>query len=461
MKKILFCLVWAISLVSCLNKTPDYAIISGQIDHFANATLSLTKADQSFGKEIAVGSDGTFADTIEGGPGLYRLAADNNRTDIYLAAGSAIRLTADTEDFTNTLQATGEGAETTRYIFAKHKKTAALKGEGREVYKLEEPDFIATFQQINTMLNAMLDTTRGIPPAFTAAEKRNLKYNYWLELSRYSSGYHKYASKNPDYEPSKAILSELADLDTLDLNNEEDFLFSAACKQLIINHYVDEIRALSKKDSIDYVYAKLLVHSTIPNETIRNELIFSGAEFGMIKTENFEDYYQVFMNASTNPANNAKVTATYNKLLSIRPGQPSPKFTDYENNAGGRVSLDDFKGKYIYIDVWATWCGPCLAQLPFLQALEKQYEGRNIHFLSISIDTLKNYNKWKKMIADNNMGGIQVIADNSAESQFVKDYFISSIPRFILIDPEGIIVTKNAPRPSSSELIELFNSLNI
>jgi len=142
-------------------------------------------------------------------------------------------------------------------------------------------------------------------------------------------------------------------------------------------------------------------------------------------------------------------------------GAASPKFVNYENYKGGTTSLDDLKGKYVYIDVWATWCGPCKREIPFLKKVEKQYHDKNIEFVSISIDEEKDHDAWKKMVTDKEMGGIQLLADNAWFSQFVKDYFIKGIPRFILIDPDGNIVNPDAPRPSSSSLIDLFNSLNI
>ena len=78
-----------------------------------------------------------------------------------------------------------------------------------------------------------------------------------------------------------------------------------------------------------------------------------------------------------------------------------------------------------------------------------------------SIDDQKDHAKWKRMIIDEKLGGIQLFADNSWESKFIKDYMIQGIPRFILIDPSGNIVNSNAPRPSNKDLIALFDELNI
>ncbi|MFV0540261.1 MAG: TlpA family protein disulfide reductase [Aestuariibaculum sp.] len=155
-------------------------------------------------------------------------------------------------------------------------------------------------------------------------------------------------------------------------------------------------------------------------------------------------------------------------------GSVSPTFDNYENYKGGTTSLADLKGKYVYVDVWATWCGPCKVEIPSLKALEKEYHGKNIEFVSISVDEGRGYKAdtpelafaaakegWKKMIAEKEMGGIQLLAPEGWTSKFVTDYKIMGIPRFILIDPDGNIVSPDAPRPSSESIKELLKSLNI
>jgi len=89
------------------------------------------------------------------------------------------------------------------------------------------------------------------------------------------------------------------------------------------------------------------------------------------------------------------------------------------------------------------------------------FKRKNIEFVSISIDTEKDYSKWREMVKEKGLIGIQLFADKDWESDFVTEYLIKGIPRFILIDPNGNIVNANAPRPSNSKLIDLFNKLNI
>ncbi|WP_445718692.1 TlpA family protein disulfide reductase [Flavobacterium sp.] len=132
---------------------------------------------------------------------------------------------------------------------------------------------------------------------------------------------------------------------------------------------------------------------------------------------------------------------------------------DYENHKGGKTKLEDLRGKYVYIDVWATWCGPCLAEIPHLKKVEEKYHGKNIEFVSISVDTDKDHEKWKKMVVSKELGGIQLFADKNWNSDFIKAFGINSIPRFLLIGPDGKVVKADAARPSSSQLIELLDSL--
>lgn len=150
----------------------------------------------------------------------------------------------------------------------------------------------------------------------------------------------------------------------------------------------------------------------------------------------------------------------YNENLAIKKlnNTPAPSF-EYENYKGKTTKLEDLRGKFVYIDVWATWCGPCRAEIPHLKDVEKKFHNKNIEFVSISIDTKKDYEKWRKFVAEKELGGIQLFADNDWNSLFVKELGITGIPRFILIDPKGTILNANADRPSSPKLVEVLEGL--
>ena len=137
---------------------------------------------------------------------------------------------------------------------------------------------------------------------------------------------------------------------------------------------------------------------------------------------------------------------------------PSPTF-NYVNIDGKKTKLEDLRGKYVYIDVWATWCGPCRGEIPFLAKVEEKYKEKNIAFVSISVDEDKDFDKWKKFVSDKQLGGIQLFADKNWNSEFITALGINSIPRFILIDPKGVVVNSDADRPSDPKLQEKLDSL--
>lgn len=138
----------------------------------------------------------------------------------------------------------------------------------------------------------------------------------------------------------------------------------------------------------------------------------------------------------------------------LKAGDKSPDFKYLDIN-GKEVSLADLKGKYVYIDVWATWCGPCKAQIPHLKELEKKLHGKNIVFVSISCD--KDKGAWETMVKEQKLDGVQL--HTGGDQSFMNAYAIKGIPRFILLDKEGKIVNPNMTRPNNPETEKVLTAL--
>ena len=162
----------------------------------------------------------------------------------------------------------------------------------------------------------------------------------------------------------------------------------------------------------------------------------------------------------------------YGGILDLRArlnGKQSPEFNDYMNVKGGTTSLSDLKGQYVYVDVWASWCGPCKREIPYLKEVEKEYHDKNIAFVSLSVDDDRRSGSWEKaeqdwrdMIAEKELSGIQVLSPKGWKAEFIEGYEIRGIPRFILIGPDGTTLDASAPRPSDKEaLTKLFNKYEI
>ncbi len=116
--------------------------------------------------------------------------------------------------------------------------------------------------------------------------------------------------------------------------------------------------------------------------------------------------------------------------------------------AGKTHRLSDFKGKYVYIDLWASWCGPCNMEIPYLQELERTLDNDMVEFVAISID--EDVRAWKATLTRNKMTGHQFIAPSELPILLK----LRSIPRYMILDKEGKVLYSNAPRPSSGAIIK-------
>lgn len=144
------------------------------------------------------------------------------------------------------------------------------------------------------------------------------------------------------------------------------------------------------------------------------------------------------------------------KKHSPNPEGTKPYMFTFNDINGKPVSMADFKGKVVYIDCWATWCGPCKQEIPFMGKLEEEYKGKDIVFVSISVDKETDKTKWKDMVKEKDMKGYQLFAGDG-KPRLSKAYNITGIPRFILIGKDGKVIYSKAPRPSSDEIRAVLN----
>lgn len=337
MKKIVFLVAIAITMVSCKKEQNNFVSFSGKITNKNSDSIVISNPQLKFNRVIKVDENGVFKDTMNLKDGFYRLSDGKEGTTLYLKNGANVNMTLDTKEFDETVIFTGEGASESNFL-----AKAALLQKGffkdKALFELPKVEFEKKTNNFINEFNKRIETTK-LDSTFVSFQKKNIK----------------------------------------------------GLKQYLNKTHTDKLY-LAKN---------------------------------------------------------------------LAKGMASPKFVDYENIKGGTTSLDDLKGKYVYFDVWATWCNPCKKEIPFLQKMEEKYHGKNIEFVSISVDQMKDHEAWKKMIADKKLSGTQLFSDKNWKSKFVTDYVINGIPRFILIDPLGNIVNSNAPRPSDPKLIELFNSLEI
>lgn len=144
----------------------------------------------------------------------------------------------------------------------------------------------------------------------------------------------------------------------------------------------------------------------------------------------------------------------YDARQATIPGTPFPADVTLYDVDGNVVPFSNFLGKYVYVDMWVSWCGPCCAEVPHLQNLESTLGRDDVAFLSISIDSSKA--PWLKRMKELNMHGNQVI---DTEGRISDKLNIRSIPHFLLYGPDGKLITYKTSRPSHTRTREMLLSL--
>lgn len=169
-------------------------------------------------------------------------------------------------------------------------------------------------------------------------------------------------------------------------------------------------------------------------------------------------YFKLFKNLVKD---NAIITDLENKyLISYSTLKTNTSTVNLITKTGEKVIFQDFvnqnKGKLIYIDFWASWCAPCIKEMPSSHRLQEAYKDKNIVFLYLSIDS--NKNKWEKANGKQNLTHKKsFLVLNYPSANFFKELKIKTIPRYLLYNKKGELIHKDAPRPSSDEIKNLIN----
>ena len=169
---------------------------------------------------------------------------------------------------------------------------------------------------------------------------------------------------------------------------------------------------------------------------------------GVGNTEGLREAYEWYLAQEPADAYIEQVADLYKATMALLPGGDAPEI-ELMDSEGNILHLSDLFGKVLYIDFWATWCGPCRGEIPFMEKVAAKYAGsKNINCISISLD--EDIDAWKADVAESKPAWPQYVLTEKGQQQVADDYKISSIPRFVIIDAKGKIFDVNSQRPSSA-----------
>ncbi|WP_290842987.1 TlpA disulfide reductase family protein [Flavobacterium sp.] len=433
-------------LVGCLCEAKITVTISGKITNLATGEVMLSGA---FGPDIIkVKPDGSFSQKLElDYAGKYYFGAGDNATFLYLRDKSNLVISADAKNFFKTVKFSGTDASENAYLAKKEEITNAM--DFKAFYSSDEKSYLNQIAKLKADMTAALAKSKPAK-TFSELEARDLYYMEQSFLWNYPS-YHPGITKKENFVLATDFPKP--EKDKINFNNGTDYAFSMSFREMTSRWVSENL----PKDSAD----KYPVFEAVKqfDSPLMRDAILSGLQYNInAGNPDSKELYDRLTAVVTSEKAKKDFDLKLAAIERTKAGNASPTF-DYENVGGTKTSLESLRGKYVYIDVWATWCGPCREEIPHLQKMEMAYHGKKIEFVSISADKQKDREKWKKMIAEKQMGGLQLLTDKDFDSEFIKAYAIDGIPRFILIDPSGKIVNADAPRPSDPELAKLLDSL--
>jgi len=460
MKKILFLLAVSALAFSCTEQK-NGAVITGKADNLADGFFILGGPGGSR-DTVKLDDKGNFkidlSDITESGN--YYVLSGNDHQFFQVAPGMKLELNFDKSNFATSFKFTGKGSDINNYVIEKSK----VKGnQDYEFFKLEADRFRVKIDSLLAVYQGILRSTQkdDATDAFWTTEETELLFDWANQLYMFQF-YHPYFAQLTDYKVPEGFMDFMKDVNINNPAYVKSQQYQSFISQYINGEASERAKAITAADSTakpdEGKLALEVAKEKLTEPAALSVYLYNTASDGMQWKDlsEVQTTIDLFRATCKDQEMIAKFDKTYNEWKRLEKGQPAFDFSG-KDMQGNTVKLSDFKGKYVYVDVWATWCGPCKYEIPYLDTLETDYHGRNVVFISYSID--EDHAAWMKFVPEKNLQGVQIIGEKAWESQLCKDYKIRGVPTFMFFDPEGKIISVKMTRPSDKKTRETFDSL--
>lgn len=455
MKKLTFLLI----LMSHIFYAQQKVTITGTVKNFKGKSVVAETVKESIKYEVLIldstklNSKGAFTLSFEvKKPIEVKLTIGEEYTILFVAPSDKISLTLDAKKFDESIKYTGSHSKWNQFVA--HQMNHKNWNFPSSIFKLNEKLFL---DSLNIFYQDKISNAKDI-------ESDQLR-NYLLQMFDFESmsnklkysSYHKYYNKL-DKKPELSIgYYDFAN--KIEINKESVLAFSERNKLVsdLLSFWTTELYEKDTNlnyDSLQITIIESRLKGDVKDMAISTEIYNTLAyEFNLDKASKFEEK---FSNDLKNQVYKDAIQSIKLKVKKYAKGALAPSFSFPDMN-GKMVSLSDFKGKIVYLDVWASWCGPCRREIPAAKELEKQMHGKDVVFLCVSVDG--DEAAWKKIVKEKELTGIHIHSKGDFKSEMTKLYDINSIPTYIIIDRNGKIWKMGAERPSGKAKEELEEAL--
>lgn len=469
MKKILFLLI----LLSNFSFAQS-AIFSGKIENPLSDKVIITQFVPGSGMEelaqTSVDASGYFHMKVPVVKGTKLSWENGNQSSsLYLEPGDSIYVNINTEQFDETIVYSGNNPHANNYLAGYFIKFTNDDGGDdnhiqiipqKQILQREPAAFLNLIDSITKVQVDYLNSFKGkLSPSFYKNEKTRIEYGAVYSKSIFP-GMRKYYSQQSE-NPTELVLPDdfYAYFDDFTFNDDEladhaEYLDAAGYK---LNHLSEKKLGFESPFNPEQYLAQYeLVPSFATGKslhTIRMNLISDKLRYR--DANELSQVVNAYLSSGADEESKSSLRKQYTEALTLSKGQVAPAFT-LMNEKGEEVSLSSFKGKVIYLDFWASWCGPCIREFSYVPALKEAVSGSDIAFVYISIDD--DEAAWRKAMDKYKLGGTQLYAPGFGH-EVAKKYRVSGIPRYMIIDKDGKIADGFPSRPSDKQLAEKLKEL--
>tara|TARA_R110001583_G_scaffold195006_1_gene368457 strand:+ start:844 stop:2214 length:1371 start_codon:yes stop_codon:yes gene_type:complete len=439
----------AIILVNCTNnkKEIDYVIFSGTIKGENIDSLKIYDKDSKPIQTILLSKELDFNDTLFIPKGYYYIGDFKTSTKLLFLKPSynlKANIVSNDKDYLISFQ--GIGSNENNYLQEKEKNNITIKKAINYKYymSLNEKDFLKLSDSINIEKTNFFNSYTKLDNEFKYYESFSLKF----ENSKFINTYSRWKGEfigDKNFVVSESFPNPFSNYNISD----KKMIIHPNYLNSIFKVLINKHKIISKFRDINLEFLNILDEEIIIDE-IKDKLVYDVVKDGIEQTKDLDTVYFKFMSIVKNEAYRDEIKDIYSNLKKISKGIVSPMFELYDIN-NRLVTLESLRGKLVYIDIWGTWCVPCIQEIPALKKIEKEFRDQDIYFVSISIRDKKE--NFENFVHEKELTGIQLFAPNMNIS-FFKEYQLKTVPRFILIDKEGKILDANAYKPSDPKLKE-------
>ena len=447
------------------------AVVSGHLDAVTAPTISLNYGPDWRGRPtrivtapVSPAGDFRLALPPLAGPMEARLSYEDESAALYLAPGAALRLSFDPGRLDQTLAFGGQdpAANANNYL-AQSYRQANQDDEARRTPDARAATLSAAelrrvadaYYQRRQAALAADAAVHPLPAAFLRQQQRALDYERAAALLSY------YAHQSAERREQGYATLPVGYYDfvpELRLAGQDSALTTSALQNLLLTYGFTQLNdAEGNLPAGPAAGRRLYQRATddLGSGRVRDVAV---GQYLLTKVESeHTDIRPLLVDFKANNRDSTiarDLRAAVRAHLALATGQPAPALT-LPDASGRPVALSSLRGQVVYLDFWATWCGPCLAEMPASRALRQKFAGRDVVFLYVSLDSKAA--DWRRYLAAYPAAGPNAVELHDGEAfagAAARAFGVQSIPSYWLIGRDGRILARRPPLPSAGPAIE-------